>query len=92
MGLGFTNSFAAAQPVVADGNGHFARRLHFEKMVANFLFEKELWPRNEKIEQQNQFGSEGRCNQENYMSLISISRYRSLRVAYVDEREETADA
>ncbi|KAH0936543.1 hypothetical protein HID58_013660 [Brassica napus] len=100
MGLGFTNSFAAAQPVVADGNGHFARRvyikfrpfLHFEKMVANFLFEKELWPRNEKIEQKNQFGSEGRCNQENYMSLISISRYRSLRVAYVDEREETADA
>ena len=30
MGLGFTNSFAAAQPVVADGNGHFARRVYIK--------------------------------------------------------------
>ncbi|KAH0909545.1 LOW QUALITY PROTEIN: hypothetical protein HID58_032866, partial [Brassica napus] len=48
-------------------------KLHLENMVANFLFGKELWPREEKSEQKNQLGSEGRCNQENCLSLTSIN-------------------
>ncbi|KAG2281321.1 hypothetical protein Bca52824_052541 [Brassica carinata] len=50
------------------------------KITKSFELYKELWPREEKSEQKNQLGSEGRCNQEN--CLCQSTNYSVMKRAF----------
>ncbi|KAG2249594.1 hypothetical protein Bca52824_089222 [Brassica carinata] len=78
--LGFTNSFTEAQPVVTDGNGQFARRRMSFGQARRRSNKRTSLAQKEDVVKRT-------IIEENLADI-----YLSLRIAYLDEREETADA